>query len=408
MNVLNVGNLPVYSWCPEIEDSAQAQIENLSNLDVAFHHVAIMPDCHMGYGMPIGGVLATREAIIPNAVGVDIGCGVAAVETPYFDSEVRSHLNDVVAEIKNRIPVGFSHHSNPVENSIWDDMPTDIDIINQESDAVRYQLGTLGGGNHFIELQCDVFGFVHIMVHTGSRNFGYKIAEYYAQKAKEYCSDNNIDLPDEDLSYLPDWHNLGKEYIRAMNYALQFAKESRNIILQSAYDAMIDVVGYPTAQVYYTDTVVSLSAYKPMFVGNTLQNVMDVHHNYASLENHFDTDVWVHRKGATLAGDATTGLIPGSQGTSSYIVLGNNNRDSFHSCSHGAGRAMSRNRARKELSLEDEKARLDEQGIVHSISSTKDLDEAPSAYKNIEDVMEYQSDLVNILMKLTPMAVIKG
>lgn len=368
---------PIKLWLDEIEDGALDQAKNLANLPFTFKHVAIMPDAHQGYGMPIGGVLATKGVIIPNAVGVDIGCGMCAVRMPI--TITKPDLLNAIGKIKKVIPVGFHRHEKKHEWDGFNDAP-DIPIIQQEIESAHYQLGTLGGGNHFIEIQKGSDNHIWIMIHSGSRNFGLKIANEYHTKAKKLCDKWMAIIPTPDLSFLPMDTREGKEYFEAMNFALKFAKENRDVMLRH----IIDVFGGVTDE------------------------YINIHHNYAAYENHFNTNVIIHRKGATKATKGLKGIIPGSQGTKSYIVEGIGNPDSFMSCSHGAGRKMGRKQAQRELSLEAEMKVMNDLGVIHNIKSVEDLDEAAGAYKDIDIVMENQKDLVKILVELTPLAVIKG
>lgn len=387
--------LTIKSWCEDLEEDTLKQAENIAGLPFAFHHISIMPDSHFGYGMPIGAVLATKGAIIPNAVGVDIGCGVASYRTNIKYSSI-SHrfLKDVMSVIRERVPVGFSSHKEPKELTMplrhEPEVPfSRINLpglsINKIIEKASYQAGTLGGGNHFIELQKDEDGFIWIMVHTGSRNVGYTIANYFNKAAKEFNEHWFISTED-DLAFLPEGDPWAQDYLVAMNYALLFAKYNRSLIMRECVAALLD------------DTVQAIDDC-PHY---------DLSHNFVQKENHFGSNVWVHRKGATQARKGEACLIPGSQGSHSYIGCGLGNPESFMSCSHGAGRKMSRTKARKELNIEDEKKRLDDLGVIHAIRNEKDLDEAPSAYKDIDKVMDAQSDLVEIIHTLTPIAVIKG
>jgi tRNA-splicing ligase RtcB len=375
--------IPVKLWLDDIDDGAMQQAMNLSALPFAFHHIAIMADSHFGYGMPIGGVMTTEDVIVPNAVGVDIGCGMAIAETG-FNTLDQETLKQIMAEIRKRIPVGFAHHPEKKRWAGFDGAP-DIAVIQQELNAAHYQLGTLGGGNHFIEIQKGSDGAVWVMLHSGSRNFGLKIAREYHNKAKELCARWYSDLPTPDLSFLPLESPEGQEYFAAMEYALDFARENRLRMMEAIEESLEEITGRG-------------------FCGETF----DIHHNYAVMEHHFGHNVIVHRKGAVKAYAGDQGIIPGSQGTASYIVKGLGNPESFMSSSHGAGRRLGRAAAQRELSLEDEKRKLDERGIIHSIRNVKDLDEAAGAYKDIDVVMANQEDLVEIVVRLKPLAVIKG
>ena len=388
MKIFEGKNVPIKSWCDNPEQEAIDQAYNLSSLPFIFKQVALMPDTHAGYGMPIGGVIACKNAIIPNAVGVDIGCGMIAVQTNFNASELdKDIIKKILGQIRTYIPVGFNRHKTKQKWERFDKAPN-IPIITKELQASTYQLGTLGGGNHFIEIQKDNNGFVWFMIHSGSRNFGYKIAKEYNKKAQELCKlwySNIPPLKGEDgLAFLPIGTKEAQEYIEAMNFALQFALQNRKQMMNKVFASALACIKF-----------------------NAIQEI-NIHHNYATLENHFGNNVWIHRKGATSAKKGQLGIIPGSQGTASYIVKGKGNIESFMSCSHGAGRKMSRTKARRTLNLEEEVKKLNEKNIVHGIRTEKDLDEASSAYKDIDIVMEEQQDLVEILFKLTPLAVIKG
>jgi tRNA-splicing ligase RtcB len=382
MKVITTEKKPIKLWLDDIEDGALAQAKNLANLPFIHKHVAIMPDAHQGYGMPIGGVMATEGVIVPNAVGVDIGCGMIAVKTSIADID-QDQVKQAMGKIREVVPVGFSHQK---EDQEWEDFGYQhhILVIQREQQSAKKQLGTLGGGNHFIEIQKGNDGFVWLMVHSGSRNFGYKIAKEYHEKAKAMCQRWHSDIPDPELSFLPLDTDDGVDYFEAMNFALRFAYANRKLIMDRAFNCLCEVQNCDPIQ------------------------EVNIHHNYAAWENHFDKNVIVHRKGATLAREGTMGIIPGSQGTKSYIVKGRGNKDSFNSCSHGAGRKMGRKQATRELDLDNEIKRLDDQGIVHSIRGVHDLDEAAGAYKDINVVMGNQIDLVDIVVELTPLGVIKG
>jgi tRNA-splicing ligase RtcB len=387
--IISTEKLPIKMWLDEPEDGAIAQAINLANLPFAFSHICLMPDTHVGYGMPIGGVLATKNVIVPNAVGVDIGCGMCAVKTNIEANGLeRKQLIQIMAGIRELIPLGFDHHKERQDESL---MPQgynmdELIVVKRQYLAALKQLGTLGGGNHFIELQCDNEGFLWIMVHSGSRNFGLQVAEYYNKKAKKlneiYYSSVN---PKADLAFLPFETNEAYLYYKEMQYCTAFALANRKLMMERIEEVV--------------STVLNEVVYEPM---------INIAHNYAAWEQHFDAKVIVHRKGATSAKLGETGIIPGSQGTKSYIVEGLGNTESFMSCSHGAGRVMSRSAAVRNLNLEKEKQKLDQLGIIHSIRGKSDLEEASSAYKDISQVMDFQKDLVKITVELSPLAVIKG
>ncbi|MBN1386887.1 MAG: RtcB family protein [Bacteroidales bacterium] len=380
--VISSERRPIKLWTDDIDEGALQQARNLANLPFTFKWVAIMADCHQGYGMPIGGVLATTDVIIPNAVGVDIGCGVCAVKTS-LESIEHNTLKNVMSGIRRRVPLGSNHHK---KLQAWEGFKNapDVDIVQQELERSRYQLGTLGSGNHFMEIQHGSDGYVWLMLHSGSRNFGLQIANEYHKKARKLCEMWNASLPDRDLAFLPVETREAKDYLDAMNFALDFARASRFTMIEAMKASLQEAAG----NVDFGETI-------------------NVHHNYAVWERHYDHEVIVHRKGAISAKEGQIGIIPGSQGMKSYIVRGKGNPESFMSCSHGAGRRMGRRQAMRELNLEEEKKRLDDKGIIHAIRTQKDLDEASGAYKDIDTVMENQRDLVDIVIELSPLAVIK-
>lgn len=381
IKVINTEKKPIKLWANNIENTALEQAKNLANLPFVFKWVSIMPDGHTGYGMPIGGVIATQDVIIPNAVGADIGCGMHTVKTNINNLSNES-LSNIVNKIKETIPVGFNCNHDKTHWIGFNHAP-DNEIINQNLEKSKFQLGTLGGGNHFIEIQKDKDNYIWIMIHSGSRNIGYKIASYFHKIAVQNCEKYYSNIPSKDLSFLPLNTKNSDDYIECMNFALRFAKKNRQIMMSKINHIFQEEI---------TDT-----CFEPF---------IDVHHNYARWENHFNKNVMIHRKGATSAKKDELGIIPGSQGTKSYIVEGLGNEESFESCSHGAGRTLGRKEAKRKLNLSEEKDKMS--GILHSIIDNDDLDEAPGAYKNIDIVMENQQDLVKIVHELHPMAVIKG
>jgi tRNA-splicing ligase RtcB len=379
---------PIKIWAEAIEDSALLQAENLASLPFTFHHVALMPDCHTGYGMPIGGVLATEGVVVPNAVGVDIGCGMQVIRTSIkADSLSEYYLRAIVEYIQSCIPVGFKHHTVPVKSNWHSVEVPNIPIVKQHYTEAGYQLGTLGGGNHFIELQAGDDGWLYVMLHSGSRNFGYQIAKHFNAVAQDNCKRWHSNIPtykgDDGLAFLPVDTIEGDNYLKAMSFAMTFAKASRSWMMTQCEKCI-----------------------ERRVPGVVFSNLLDVHHNYVALENHFGRNVYVHRKGAIRARAGELGIIPGSQGTKSYLTEGLGNRDSFMSSSHGAGRKMSRMQARRELSLEGESEAM--RGVIHNMTETEDLEEAPGAYKDISRVMDLQKDLTKIKVELTPLAVIKA
>jgi tRNA-splicing ligase RtcB len=336
--------------------------------------------------MPIGAVLATREVVIPNAVGVDIGCGMCAVRTSLQRME-REDLKKVLGLVRKMVPLGFSRHKERQDESLMPELNEEtMPIISRQYSGAIKQLGTLGGGNHFIEIQQGNDDRVWLMIHSGSRNLGHKVASHHNQTAVMLNARWHVQVPKAwQLAFLPMETDEAKQYMAEMNYCVDYALANRKLMMQRVQEALVDVVG-------------------PVEFGELINKS----HNFAAWENHGSMDVLVHRKGATRARKDELGLIPGSQGTASYIVRGRGNQDSFHSCSHGAGRKLGRKQAISRLDLAREKQRLDELGVVHAIRHKKDLDEAPGAYKDITAVMQLQADLVHIEVKLRPLAVVKG
>lgn len=373
-------------WLDDMEESAMKQAENLANLPFTFKHVAIMPDSHTGYGMPIGGVLATQGVIIPNAVGVDIGCGMCAVQTSLNEIH-KNDLKNILGKIRKRVPVGFNWHKEQQDQSLMPQRDEFHEIVKKQYKRATYQIGSLGGGNHFIEIQQENDGKVWIMIHSGSRNLGAQVAEHYNKIAKQLNEKWHSEVPKNwDLAFLPLESDEAQKYIDEMQYCVDFALANRKLMMDRIMESFIET-----------------------FKGRIeFEPIINIAHNYARLEYHFHKNVMVHRKGATSARKGETGIIPGSQGSKSYIVEGLGNKDSFESCSHGAGRLMGRKQAQRELNFEAEIEKLNKQGIIHSIRNVKDLDEAAGAYKNISQVMDNQKDLVKIKVELRPLAVIKG
>jgi tRNA-splicing ligase RtcB len=385
-----IGKTVVKMWTTEFDDKAREQIENLASLPFVHHHIALMPDCHGGMGMPIGGVLPTKDVVIPNAVGVDIGCGMCAVKTNIRARRLTEKIlrKVIMKGIRERIPLGMDHHKEMQDEKY---LPTGFDleklpVVENYYKSIHHQVGTLGGGNHFIELQRDGEGWLWIMIHSGSRNLGKQVGDFYNKKAKWfnelYYSKVESELM---LPFLPLKTHEFNEYWDEMNYCIAFAKCNRQLMMERIKEVIVDAL--------------PLAEFEP---------TIDIAHNYAAFENHFGANCIVHRKGAVRAMAGEIGIIPGSQGTSSYIVEGLGNPDSFMSSSHGAGRLMSRTQAIKTLSLEDEIKKMESKGIVHSIRSQRDLDEAASAYKDIDHVIALETDLVKVITKLEPLAVIKG
>lgn len=391
-------NIPVKIWTPTIEDGAKVQAINLANLPFTFKHVALMPDTHQGYGMPIGGVLATKNVIIPNAVGVDIGCGMSFCQTNIpvsilresNDKQGRSLIKCILDTICRNVPVGFNKHKESQPWTGWDTAP-EIDIIQQNLANASFSLGTLGGGNHFIELQQDTTGNLCIMLHSGSRNFGKQVCDYYNDVAKKINAKwHSTVTPDLDLAFLPMDSDEGQEYKSAMDFSLEFAQMNRHHMMEKIKSITFNLIDKHIGT-----------------VSKAILNEVNAHHNYAAYENHFGENVIIHRKGAIRARVGDIGIIPGSMETPSYIVEGLGNADSFCSASHGAGRAMSRSEARKKFSVEDMIKRLDSKDIILQCKDKGEtIDECGLAYKDIDEVIENEKDLVRVTERVTQIGVI--
>jgi len=416
--------VPIKIWSTEgsIESEAVQQLHNAASLPFVFHHVAAMPDCHKGYGVTIGSIVATQNVVIPFAVGSDIGCGMLAVKTSLTEITTE-RIKEIMTLIRKWVPVGFEHQSEAQDENF---MPKyegnypamDYPIVCKEYNSALKQLGSLGSGNHFLEIQRGSDGHIWFMIHSGSRNIGLKVATHYNELAKELNArwHSAVD-PKWDLAFLPLETNEAKTYLREMNFCLEFAYANRKLMakrIKEAFETVPCLIcngqggkGGKKCEACDGTGIEGTGASGAWHNVEFLEEI-NIHHNYARLENHFGHNVMIHRKGATLASDSTMGLIPGSQGTCSYVVRGKGNPDSFMSCSHGAGRKMGRKEACRSLNLQDEIKRLNDKGIVHAIRRKEDLDEAAGAYKDIDQVMAEQADLVDIIVKLEPLAVIKG
>lgn len=399
---------PIKVWLrkPEqVDAGCMEQALHLANLPFLHQWVALMPDTHQGIGMPIGGVIATKDVIIPNAVGVDIGCGIAYLQTDLpaevlqkKDTPKGRLIEAVIGDILRNIPVGFAHHKQKQPCQALDkamDHLSKYEFAREllpELQEGYFQVGTLGGGNHFIELQEDEDGMVGIMLHSGSRNFGLKICQYFNRVAKELNKQKNIALPKEyNLAFLPVDTMEGKSYIEWMNLALGFAHENREQMLKLVMELLEKWVAK------YTKHPVSFS------------DRINCHHNYAALEEHYGAKVWVHRKGAIRAGKDEPGIIPGAMGSISYLVRGLGNPESFESCSHGAGRKHSRTNAKQRYSVDEVLKDLKECRVVLGKYKKADVaEESRFAYKDIDFVIENEFDLVKPVKKLRTIGVVKG
>ena len=431
MRVVDGAALPVHTWAPDLEPGALQQALNCASLPVAAHHVAVMADGHQGYGVPIGAVLALDGAISPYAVGNDIGCGMAIVPTRLTRADVLASVptraggegpiarDEIMGNIQRSIPSGMSSHREPVIDAdvdallhaAFDAMEEAAGITGvplstsqamraehgkplERDDFVargRTQVGTLGSGNHFIELLVGPDDDVWVMLHSGSRGVGGQICNNFHRMALRACDDAGEVLADPGLAWLPleggTWGRAGAAYERALRAGLEYAERNRHRMLTTVGDVIER--RFPDALDW--------------------DGMVNIHHNDATLETHFGRSLWVHRKGAVKASKGTPTITPGSMGTGSYLGRGVGNADAFESCSHGAGRVRSRGRARQELRLQDELARIAAAGgKVFATSKEAVLDEMPGAYKDLDDVMANQADLVETVRRFTPLGTYKG
>lgn len=398
------GSVPIKHWTKHVgmEEQAEQQLRNVAKMPFIHKHIAVMPDVHWGMGATIGSVVPTEKAIIPAAVGVDIGCGMCAVPTSIMAHQLPDDLKGVRSAIEAAVPHGRSNNGGQGDVGAWVDGPPNVferfkdlqheyvEVITKHPKLYRNanpmkHLGTLGGGNHFIEVCLDESDRVWIMLHSGSRGIGNRIGMHFITLAKKDMQRWFINLPDQDLAYFPEGSEHFSDYLQALNWAQRFASRNRQVMLEEVVKAMTRVI--------------------PNFNAVLDERVINCHHNYVSKEHHYGKNVWLTRKGAVRAREGDLGIIPGSMGRRSFIVRGKGNPESFCSCSHGAGRAMSRTQAKKQFSVEDhERATI-------GVECRKDegvLDETPGAYKDIDAVMSSQSDLVEVVHTLKQVVCVKG
>lgn len=398
------GHYPVKMWTRgvQVEDTAREQLKNMAKMPFIHKHIAVMPDCHWGNGACVGSVIPTMGAIIPAAVGVDLGCGMIAAQTDLTSKDLPENLKEIRSLIERKIPAGRTNDGRKGDRGAWCNVPNEIgqtwtDLLETEfreicdkHSAIRKSnnvehLGTLGTGNHFIEICLDEGDRVWFMLHSGSRGVGGRIGMHFIELAKKEMEKWFIHLPDNNLAYLSEGSIYFDDYVKAVSWAQRFAAINRTIMMEKVVAAVREGLGG-----------------RPF---NASVKAVNCHHNYISKENHFGKNVWVTRKGAVRARTDELGIIPGAMGVGSFIVKGKGNNDSFHSCSHGAGRKMSRTEAKKTFSLEDHiKA-------TEHIECRKDaevIDETPGAYKDINAVMAAQADLVDVVHKLSPLLCVKG
>ncbi len=396
------GHAPVKSWTRGVpfDDNAKRQVLNMAQMPFIHKWVAIMPDVHMGKGATIGSVIPTIGAVIPAAVGVDLGCGMMAAKTTLTASDLPDSLELMRSAIEKAVPHGMSRTRGGRDKGSWGEPPADVlekwlhlsegfqhlcdkHPFLKNSNNLKH-LGTLGTGNHFIEVCLDEDQAVWVMLHSGSRGVGNKIGSHFIAQAKKEMERWFIHLPDKDLAYLPEGSQHFRDYVEAVAWAQDFAQVNREVMMARTLQAIREVLPKP----FSADV-----------------EAVNCHHNYISKENHYGENVWVTRKGAVSARRGEMGIIPGSMGAKSYIVRGLGNEESFCSCSHGAGRVMSRTEAKRRVSMEEH---LKAVAGVECRTDADVIDETPSAYKPIEAVMEAQSDLVEIVHTLKQVLCVKG
>ncbi|HET9626591.1 MAG TPA: RtcB family protein [Kofleriaceae bacterium] len=401
--VLATEHVPIKSWTRGVpfEPEAQAQLRRVAALPFIHKWVAAMPDVHAGLGATVGSVIACKGAVIPAAVGVDIGCGMMAVKTSLRAEQLPDDLKPLRTAIERAVPHGRTDHGGKNDRGAWHDVPERhaaawaelapgyAEILAKHASAGNAQrvsqLGTLGTGNHFIEICLDQDGAVWVMLHSGSRGVGNRIGSYFIERAKADMRRWFIHLPDEDLAYLPQGSELFADYVHAVEWAQTYARVNRELMMHNTIDALRRLGTLPEFEAHL--------------------EAVNCHHNYISREKHYDASVIVTRKGAVRARLGELGIIPGSMGAKSFIVRGKGNPESFTSCSHGAGRAMSRTKAKKLFTVEDHAA------ATAGVECRKDadvIDETPGAYKAIDDVMAAQADLVEIVYTLKQVVCVKG
>ena len=396
---LNKGKAPVHIYTDDIQPEARQQLLNISQLPFIHSHVAAMPDVHLGKGATVGAVIPTKGAIIPAAVGVDIGCGMNAARLSLRAEQLPDNLRGVRSAIEAAVPVGFDIHKTDVaKRSTIKPLQAGLRRILDKHGKIAHkpakaggkpyqtwarQLGTLGGGNHFIELCLDEDDNVWIMLHSGSRGIGNRIGVYFIELAKQDMQRQQINLPDRDLAYLSEGARHFDDYVEAVQWAQDYAMSNRREMMRLVIEA--------------------LKKRLPSF--RLEREAINCHHNYVAVERHYGERVYVTRKGAIRAGEGELGIIPGSMGARSYIVRGKGSEAAFHSCAHGAGRRMSRSQAKKRFNSDDLQAQ------TAGVECRKDagvVDEIPAAYKDIDAVMENQTDLVEIVHTLKQVVCVKG
>lgn len=400
--IIQENSAPIKMWTQgvPVEAAAEQQLRNIAALPIIYKHIAVMPDVHLGKGATIGSVIPSYKAIIPAAVGVDLGCGMMACKTTLVAADLPDNLLPLRLAIEQAVPHGREFNRKQRDTGSWGRPPEDVNQawakLKSEFDVLcvkepklantnnHKHLGTLGTGNHFIEICLDEHGSVWVMLHSGSRGVGNAIGNRYIEKAKQDAERNNVHLPDQDLAYFEEGSAHFHDYVEAVDWAQRFAQTNREVMMARVIAVMKTLITKPF---------------------ETHMEAINCHHNYVQKETHFGEDVYVTRKGAVSAAKGQLGIIPGSMGAKSFIVRGKGNADSFNSCSHGAGRIMSRNEAKRQFKVADQIA------ATQGVECRKDenvIDEIPMAYKDIDAVMQAQADLVEVVYTLKQVLCVKG
>ena len=388
--IVNTARIPVHVFAPmdAIQPDCITQAENVANLPVSFHHVALMPDAHVGYGIPVGGVAAIENALIPYAVGNDIGCGVATCSLGVNARDVRrGDLGRLLDNVSSRVPVGPKTRKRPLKSRLFSNLPN-LPVVLANRDRAERQLGTLGSGNHFIEFQADEEGWMWVMIHSGSRNVGLRVCTHYSRRAKSRRKRDRSAkrLRDANLSWLELGDGSdGDSYLAEMSFCQDYARENRRLMMDEILRAARQVLG-------------------KISEGERV----DIHHNYAEKETHYGKEVWVHRKGAVRAETGDTVLVPGSMATASYVGRGLGLAESFRSSAHGAGRKMGRGQSKRAFTPQQVVREMDRLNIVHKATKSGLVEESGWSYKDVDMVMSSQSELVAPVRRLRPVAVLKG
>ncbi len=384
-------NVPLRLWTDVVEEGALEQARRVACLPFVAHWVALMPDVHVGYGVPVGCAFAARDTVVPAAVGFDIACGMVAVRTNLPAEALAARLDRALGLIQRAVPTGFHGHSRPQDDPVFETMP-DNAAVRELEETARLQLGSLGGGNHFLEVQRDPEGMVWLMLHSGSRNMGKRVCEHYNRVARKLNAEWGSQIPPKwDLAHLPASSPEGQEYLEAMHFCHRWAYANRNRMMREMIAAVEEAMAVAGKR------------------GIEFVEVAHMNHNFAALEEHFGEQLWVHRKGAVQADAGEVLIVPGSMATASYICRGLGNPESFRTSAHGAGRCLSRSAARSAYSVRQVIEEMETRGVLLLAGKKAEVsEECGAAYKDVDQVIAAMSDLVTPLTRLTPIGVVKG